>query len=183
VPGPDPLDAAVEQMLSGDERAFRTVYRAVQPPLLRYLSVLVGRSEAEDVASETWAQAFRDLDRFTGDADGFRGWVTTIGRNRALDHLRHHRRRPTDERTVEEMVDLLDDADVEGDTLGRVGSQAALALVSTLPPDQAEAIMLRTVLGFDAVTAGEILGKSPGAVRAASFRGLRQLAKKIDRHP
>jgi RNA polymerase sigma-70 factor (ECF subfamily) len=183
VPGPDPLDAAVEQMLSGDERAFRTVYRAVQPPLLRYLSVLVGRSEAEDVASETWAQAFRDLDRFTGDADGFRGWVTTIGRNRALDHLRHHRRRPTDERTVEEMVDLLDDADVEGDTLGRVNSQAALALVSSLPPDQAEAIMLRTVLGFDAVTAGEILGKSPGAVRAASFRGLRQLAKKIDRHP
>ena len=170
-------------MLAGDERAFRTVYRAVQPPLLRYLSVLVGRSEAEDVASETWAQAFRDLDRFTGDADGFRGWVTTIGRNRALDHLRHHRRRPTDERTVEEMVDLLDDADVEGDTLGRVSSQAALALVSSLPPDQAEAIMLRTVLGFDAVTAGEILGKSPGAVRAASFRGLRQLAKKIDRHP
>ena len=170
-------------MLTGDEGAFRTVYRSIHPPLLRYLSVLVGRSEAEDVASETWAQAFRDLDRFTGDADGFRGWVTTIGRNRALDHLRHHRRRPTDERTVEEMVDLLDDADVEGDTLGRVGSQAALALVSTLPPDQAEAIMLRTVLGFDAVTAGQILGKSPGAVRAASFRGLRQLAKKIDREP
>ena len=43
--------------------------------------------------------------------------------------------------------------------------------------------MLRTVLGFDAVTAGQILGKSPGAVRAASFRGLRQLAKKIDRDP
>ena len=64
MPGPDPLDPAVEQMLAGDERAFRTVYRAVQPPLLRYLSVLVGRSEAEDVASETWAQAFRDLDRF-----------------------------------------------------------------------------------------------------------------------
>lgn len=170
-------------MLAGDERAFRTVYRAVQPPLLRYLSVLVGRSDAEDVASETWAQAFRDLDRFTGDADGFRGWVTTIGRHRALDHLRHRRRRPTDERTVEEMVDLLDDADVEGDTLGRVGSQAALELVSSLPPDQAEAIMLRTVLGFDAVTAGEILGKSPGAVRAASFRGLRQLGKLIDRHP
>ena len=170
-------------MLAGDERAFRTVYRAVQPPLLRYLSVIVGRSEAEDVASEAWSQAFRDLDRFTGDADGFRGWITTIGRNRALDHLRHARRRPSDELTVEEMVDLLDDADVEGDTLGRVSSQAALALVASLPPDQAEAIMLRTVLGFDAVTAGQILGKSPGAVRAASFRGLRQLAKKIDRHP
>ena len=170
-------------MLRGDDGAFRTVYRAVQPPLLRYLSVLVGRVDAEDVASEAWAQAFRDLDRFSGDADGFRGWITTIGRNRALDHLRRSRRRPTDERTIEELVDLVDDADVEGDTLGRVHSQAALALVASLPRDQAEAIVLRTVLGFDAVTAGQILGKSPGAVRAASFRGLRQLAKKIDRNP
>ncbi len=183
MPGPDPLDAAVEQMLAGDEGAFRLVYRAVQPPLLRYLTVLVGRGDAEDVASEAWAQAFRDLGHFTGDADGFRGWITTIGRNRALDHLRRSRRRPTDERTVEELVDLLDDADVEGDTLGRVHSQAALALVAALPPDQAEAIMLRTVLGFDAATAGRILDKSPGAVRAASFRGLRRLAKKIDVDP
>ena len=183
MPGPDALDSAVERMLAGDEAAFRTVYRAVQPPLLRYLAVLVGRGDAEDVASEAWAQAFRDLHRFAGDADGFRGWVTTIGRNRALDHLRRTRRRPTDERAVEDYVDLLDDADVERDTLGRVHSQAALALVAALPRDQAEAIMLRTVLGFDAVTAGHILGKTPGAVRAASFRGLRQLAKKIDLEP
>src|SRR5690349_9166531 len=122
-------------MLAGDEAAFRTVYRAVQPPLLRYLTVLVGRADAEDVASEAWAQAFRDLGRFSGDADGFRGWVTTIGRHRALDHLRHSRRRPTEERSVEEYVDLLDDADVEADTLGRVHSQAALAMVASLPRD------------------------------------------------
>ncbi len=183
MPGPDPLDAVVEQMLAGDERAFRTVYRAVQPALLRYLTVLVGRTDAEDVASEAWTQAFRDLDRFSGDADGFRGWITTIGRNRALDHLRRSRRRPTDERSVEELVDLLDDADVEGDTLGRVHSQAAIALVASLPRDQAEAIMLRTVLGFDAPTAARILGKRPGAVRAASHRGLKQLAKKITEEP
>lgn len=183
MPDADALDSAVEQMLAGDEGAFRTVYRAIQPLLLRYLTVLVGRSDAEDLASEAWAQAFRDLDRFSGNADGFRGWVTTIGRNRALDHLRRSRRRPVDDRTVEELIDLPDDADVEGDTLGRVQSQAALALVAALPRDQAEAIMLRTVMGFDAATCGRILGKSPGAVRAAAFRGLRQLAKKIDLDP
>jgi hypothetical protein len=32
--------------------------------------VLVGVADAEDVASEAWAQAFRDLDRFSGGADG-----------------------------------------------------------------------------------------------------------------
>ena len=59
-----------------------------------------------------------------------------------------------------------------------MSSQAVLRLIASLPPDQAEAIMLRTVLGFDAPTAARILGKRPGAVRAAAHRGLKQLAKK-----
>lgn len=170
-------------MLAGDEGAFRAVYRAVQPPLLRYLTVLVGSADAEDVASEAWSQAFRDLDRFTGDADGFRGWVTTIGRNRAFDHLRRASRRPVSDQTLEDLVDLPDDADVELDTLGRVNSQAVLRLIGQLPRDQAEAIMLRTVLGFDGPTAARILGKRPGAVRAAAHRGLKQLAKRISEEP
>ena len=170
-------------MLAGDEGAFRTVYRAVQPPLLRYLTVLVGPADAEDVASESWSQAFRDLDRFTGDADGFRGWVTTIGRHRALDHLRRANRRPVSDLALEDLVDLPDLVDVELATLDRVNSQSVLKLIASLPPDQAEAIMLRTVLGFDAPTSARILGKRPGAVRAASHRGLKQLAKKLSEDP
>jgi RNA polymerase sigma-70 factor, ECF subfamily len=179
----DPLDDAVRRMLAGDEEAFRTVYRALQPPLLRYLTVLVGVADAEDVASEAWAQAFRDLDRFSGGADGFRGWVTTIGRNRALDHLRRASRRPVSDQSVEDLVDLPDGVDVELDTLGKVNSEAVLGLIASLPRDQAEAIMLRTVLGFDAPTAATILGKRPGAVRAAAHRGLKQLAKRISDEP
>jgi len=170
-------------MLAGDDEAFRTVYRALQPPLLRYLTVLVGVADAEDMASEAWSQAFRDLDRFSGGADGFRGWVTTIGRNRALDHLRRNSRRPVSDQPVEDLVDLPDSADVELDTLGRVNSEAILGLIASLPREQAEAIMLRTVLGFDAPTAARILGKRPGAVRAAAHRGLKQLAKKITDEP
>lgn len=170
-------------MLAGDDEAFRTVYRALQPPLLRYLTVLVGVADAEDMASEAWSQAFRDLDRFSGGADGFRGWVTTIGRNRALDHLRRNSRRPVSDQPVEDLVDLPDSADVELDTLGRVNSEAILGLIAALPREQAEAIMLRTVLGFDAPTSARILGKRPGAVRAAAHRGLKQLAKKIADEP
>ncbi len=180
---PDPLDAAVERMLAGDETAFRQIYREVQPPLLRYLTVLVGPGDAEDVASDAWAQAFRDLHTFSGDADGFRGWVTTIGRNRAIDHLRRSKRRPASDESVDDLIDLHDPADVEGDILGKVQSEEALRLIASLPPDQAEAIMLRTVLGFDAPTAARILGKRPGAVRAASHRGLKQLAKKLSENP
>ena len=176
---PDPLDATVERMLTGDEAAFREVYRAAHPPLLRYLTVLVGIDDADDVASETWSQAFRDLDRFSGGADGFRGWLTTIGRHRALDHLRRRQRSRETGSGLDDLLERPSDADVEQAVLDASGTDAALAMVAELPSDQAEAIMLRTVLGFDAPTAARILGKRPGAVRSATHRGLRALERRL----
>ena len=183
MPSQDPLDAAVARLQEGDEAAFREVYRSVQPPLLRYLTTLVGPHDAEDVAAEGWSQAVRDLDRFSGGADGFRAWLTTICRNRAMDHLRRAQRRPVcglDDIGAEERPG---DVDVEAYVLGQVGSEAALALIATLPTDQREAIMLRTVLGFDAPTAARILGKRPGAVRTAAHRGLKALEKRLQQPP
>lgn len=174
-------DDTVQQMLRGDEDAFRAAYRAVQPGLLRYLTVLVGAPEAEDVAAETWAHAIRDLERFSGAADGFRGWITTIARNRALDLMRSNGRRPVVDVRIEDLVDKVDAADPEEQALGLVSTAEALRLIATLPPDQAEAVLLRAVVGLDAKTAAQVLGKSPGAVRTAAYRGLRSLQKKI--HP
>jgi RNA polymerase sigma-70 factor (ECF subfamily) len=56
-------------------------------------------------------------------------------------------------------------------------TSAALALVGTLPPDQAEAIVLRVVAELDAAQTARLLGKSPGAVRVLTHRGLRRLAR------
>ena len=179
---PDPLDPVVARLREGDEAAFREAYRSVQPPLLRYLTSLVGPDEAEDVAAEGWAQAVRDLDRFTGGGDAFRAWLTTICRNRAMDHLRRNRRRPG-RGLDEELDDRPADIDVEAYVVGQVGSEEALALIATLPPDQREAVLLRVVLGFDAPTAGRILGKRAGAVRTASHRGLRTLAARLAADP
>jgi RNA polymerase sigma-70 factor (ECF subfamily) len=54
-----------------------------------------------------------------------------------------------------------------------------VALLSTLPIDQAEAVMLRAVIGLDAVAAAKVLGKRPGAVRMAAHRGLHRLAERL----
>ncbi|MBO9523288.1 MAG: RNA polymerase sigma factor [Nocardioidaceae bacterium] len=169
----------VAAMRAGDEDAFRQVYRAVQPGLLRYLSVLVGVHDAEDVAGETWAQAIRDLDLFLGSDDAFRGWLTTIGRNRALDLLRSKGRRPILDVPEEEIVGRADGRDTEADALALVGTAEALRLIATLPPDQAEAVLLRAVVGLNAKAAGQVLGKGAGAVRTAAYRGLRSLEKKL----
>jgi RNA polymerase sigma-70 factor (ECF subfamily) len=173
------LHAAVIGAQQGHEDAFSELYQLVQPGLLRYLSVLVGR-DAEDIASETWLQVCRDLHTFTGDGDGFRGWVTTIGRHRGLDHLRSRGRRPADPAPLEELLVLAGREDTAAQAEEALSTAAALRMIGQLPQEQAEAVLLRAVLGLDAKTAAAVLGKSPGAVRTSAYRGLKTLAAKLD---
>jgi RNA polymerase sigma-70 factor (ECF subfamily) len=178
-PRPPDLSALLDAARDGDEPAFRALYRAVQPGLLRYLRTLVG-ADAEDVSSEAWLQITRDLSAFRGDGNDFRAWSATIARHRALDHLRAVRRRP--------QVPLPDDglaghpgaADTAQSAIESVATERAVALIASLPRDQAEAVMLRVVVGLDAEGAGRVLGKRAGAVRTSAYRGLRRLAEVLD---
>ncbi|MFB7620295.1 RNA polymerase sigma factor [Kitasatospora sp. NPDC056181] len=182
---PADLSAAVRAAQDGDEEAFRLLFRSVQPGLLRYLRVLVGgrpedAQDAEDIASEAWLQIARDLRTFSGDGDGFRGWAATIARNRALDHLRARRRRPVADLPFEYLSELAAGDDTAGAALASVGTADALALISRLPRDQAEAVLLRVVMELDAESAARVLGKKSGSVRMAAHRGLRRLAKVLE---
>jgi RNA polymerase sigma-70 factor, ECF subfamily len=174
------LGGAVVQAQRGDPEAFRAVYRDVQPRLLRYLQALVG-DDAEDVASETWLHIARDLRTFDGDGDGFRGWAATIARHRALDHLRRRSRRPPPVLVpAEDLAGLAGGDDTAAAALDAVATAGAVRLIASLPRDQAEAVLLRAVLGLDAARAAEVLGKRPGAVRTAAYRGLRTLARHLE---
>jgi RNA polymerase sigma-70 factor, ECF subfamily len=165
-----------------DPETFRKLYRDIQPRLLRYLRVLAG-TDAEDVASETWLHVARDIHTFAGDDDAFRGWVTTIARHRAIDQARRRGRRPA----VVPFSDLASDLanmagadDTAASAIEAVSTDAALRVIATLPPDQAEAVLLRAVVGLDAETAGKVIGKRAGAVRSAAHRGLRTLARQLE---
>ncbi|MEU7726258.1 RNA polymerase sigma factor [Streptomyces sp. NPDC040724] len=171
------LTAAVLAAQDGDEDAFRAVYRAVHPRLLGYVRTLVGDGDAEDVTSEAWLQIARDLDSFTGDADRFRGWAARIARNRALDHIRMRGRRPAIGGDDTELTAWAADCDTAGAAMESLSTGRTMALIAKLPQDQAEAVVLRVVVGLDAKSAAETLGKRPGAVRTAAHRGLKKLAE------
>lgn len=178
--GKPDLAEAVQAAQQGDQQAFRVLYRDLQPRLLRYLRTMAG-DDAEDVASETWLHIARDLPGFSGDSDGFRGWAATIARHRAMDHQRRHRRRPQPAATpIEDLGDLAAGDDTAQDAMDTVATRAAVAMIADLPPDQAEAVMLRVVMGLDAESAGRVLGKKAGAVRTAAYRGLRRLATRLE---
>jgi RNA polymerase sigma-70 factor (ECF subfamily) len=164
---------------AGSEAAFASIFRDVQPALLRYLRVIA--SEPEDVASDTWLQVLAGLGRFRGGEQEFRAWLFTIARHRAADAGRSRGRRPVvplDTTALEQELTAPDAAD---QALEAISTQSALELVASLPRDQAEIIMLRVVAGLDASDVARIVGKKPGAVRVAAHRGLRRLAAYVDR--
>ncbi|MET8563652.1 RNA polymerase sigma factor [Streptomyces flaveolus] len=172
------LGAAVARAQDGDETAFAVAYRIVQPGLLGYLRGLVG-DDAEDVASDAWLEIARDLGRFRGDGAGFRGWTATIARHRALDHLRRQRVRPRAARLEQDALELPGRHSTHDQALESLSTERALGLVRALPRDQAEAVLLRVVVGLDGPAAARVLGKRPGAVRTAAYRGLRRLARQL----
>lgn len=164
---------------AGDGQAFAALYRETHPRLLRYAAGLVGQ-DAEDVTAEAWLQIARDLHRFSGDVDAFRGWAARIVRNRAMDQVRARARRPVQATDLSALLEHPCTEDAASTAAENISTAAAIALIATLPQDQAEAVLLRAVIGLDAASAGKVLGKRPGAVRIAAHRGLKTLARRLE---
>ncbi|TQK51116.1 RNA polymerase sigma-70 factor (ECF subfamily) [Streptomyces sp. SLBN-118] len=172
------LGEDVARAQQGDEAAFAAAFRLVQPRLLGYLRGLVG-DDAEDVASDAWLEIVRDLGRFRGDGAGFRAWTACIARNRAIDHLRRLRSRPRGTLIEQDPMELPARQNTAAEALETISTVRAVALITALPHRQAEAVLLRTVIGLDGPAAARVLGRRPGAVRAATHRGLRRLGKHL----
>jgi RNA polymerase sigma-70 factor (ECF subfamily) len=176
--GAPDLEHALEAARQGDEAGFGLLYRTVQPALLRYAATIVG-ADAEDVTAEAWLQIARDIRGHRGDLDNFRGWAATVTRHRALDHLRRAKVRPSSAAVIDDGFELAALDDPAALAVERVDGDTALNLIATLPPDQAEAVRLRVILGLSAEDAAKALGKRPGAVRTNTHRGLKSLAAKL----
>jgi RNA polymerase sigma-70 factor (ECF subfamily) len=176
----DDLTAAVHAARGGDEDAFVVVWRTLHPALLRYLRVR-GDDGPEDLASETWMHALRDLDSFDGDSRDFRAWLFTIARHRAVDAARARARRPAV--PVADITELRPDPrrqaapSAEDVAIDNDGTARAVRLVASLPAIQAEMVMLRVVAGLDVSAVARLVGKKPGAVRVAVHRALQTLAR------
>jgi RNA polymerase sigma-70 factor (ECF subfamily) len=171
---PDVLRLAAK----GDGPAFAQLWRDTHPPLLRYLWLSAGDA-AEDVASEVWLEVARRIAQFRGGEPEFRGWLFTLARRRVIDRHRYESRHPELPTGDDARLDRPADEDTMAAALEGISTQAALAFIATLPRDQAEIVILRVVVGLDAVQVARIVGKSPGAVRIAAHRGLRTLTARL----
>lgn len=175
---PSALGEVIERARTGDELAFELLWRTYQPQLLRFLYAR-GGVDVEDLAAETWLRVVRQLRTAPSSPEHFIAWLITIARNLAIDAARARVRRPLILAQIEDLR-LLERPEVIDPVhqivLEELTTNDALALIRSLPPEQAEAVALRVIADLDVPTVATVLGKSPGAVRVACHRGLRNLA-------
>ena len=165
----------------GDEAAFTEIFRAQNPSVIRYLTVLGGRGLAEDLAAETWVSALRNFATFTGDEKALRAWLFTIARARWVDAVRAQTRRP--EVVTDNTPDLPSADDVHAQVELGFTTDWALSLIAGLPADQAEVVTLRVVGQLEVAEVAELTGRTANHVRVLTHRGLKRLATLLGEVP
>jgi RNA polymerase sigma-70 factor (ECF subfamily) len=167
---------------AGDQWAAEILFADLQPRLLRFLRSTEPRV-ADDLAGEVWLNMAQGIGGFEGDLAGFRSWVFTIARRRVADHRRTAARRATDSVDPHEYFRAHVD-ESSGDTativMDQMSAQDAIDLISSsLPPDQAEVLLLRVIGELDVAHVAQVMDRTPNWVRVTQHRALRRLAEKI----
>ena len=176
---PEDFERTLEEARDGHGSALGELFRELYPRILRYLRALEP-GEAEDLASEAWLDLANALRQFEGDERGLRALAFTIARRRLVDLQRRRARHPAVPIDTEGVVEEGWVGDVEEEAMTALATEAALARVATLPPDQAEVILLRVLGGLPVADVARIMAKRPGAVRVIQHRALRRLAEQME---
>lgn len=159
--------------LGGDAVAYRALLEELYGVVHAYVRRVIGDSPLlDDCVQECLETLHRN--RHTYDPRRpFRPWFLTLVRHKAIDVLRRDRGRRT--------VPITDDrpsADSPGCPDHRLDAES---LLSRLDPMYREAIILTKLNGYSTAEAAALVGVTGTALRTRVHRGLRELAKLLER--
>lgn len=143
MPGQEPSDRElVDRYRNGDAQAFEALYERYRKQLYSYLNKMMPGQTAtvDDVFQDTWIKAVDKFDRYE-HRQTFLAWLICIGRNKAIDHFRRTKRRPT-----EALADqpVTDNTAVPWREIGtRELTDAIEQAIKELPAEQEEVFRLR----------------------------------------
>ncbi|GAA1009169.1 RNA polymerase sigma factor ShbA [Acrocarpospora pleiomorpha] len=146
--------------------------------VVRYCRARLGRVSghyhiADDVAQEVCIAVLSALPRYRDMGRPFASFVFGIASHKVADALRSSVRSAV---PTQDLPDGPDEGPGPEETVVRyIEAEHARALLSRLPDNQRELLILRVVSGLSAEETGNVLGMSPGAVRVAQHRALARL--------
>ena len=151
----------------GSHEAYGRIVRACQNTVTAIALAITGDVQAsEDIAQEAFLSAWQQLDRLRNSAS-FLPWLRQITRNLARDWLRAQAQRPLSGKAAEIAIGMAADPSPEpADRLLRGEAEAAAEdIISALPEDSREVLLLFYREGQSSRQVAALLGLSDEAVR------------------
>jgi RNA polymerase sigma-70 factor (ECF subfamily) len=168
---PLPIVTADEDL----ERDFETRLRESSRLAFRVAyGVLRQREDAEDVAQEAFAKAYRSF-RQLRDRDRFRAWLVRMTWRLAIDRIRSNRRRSAHEQAVESPPD----AHVGPDVDARDRQAHLWAAIDALPESQRIVTVLAAIEGYDLKEVSRLLDVPEGTIKWRLFAARKILQEKL----
>ena len=83
----------IQHVINGHTDQYRFLIERYQTGLIIHCeNILKDRQEAEDIAQEAFIKAYDTLKQYDEDKAKFSTWLYRIATNKAIDHLRKHKR-------------------------------------------------------------------------------------------
>jgi RNA polymerase sigma factor (sigma-70 family) len=142
--------------------------------VLGFLVASVGHSDAEDVFQETFIAALRAYPKLE-HASNLRSWLLTIAHRKAIDHHRARGRRAFPAGSPEEVAGGKASSNNRPDTTVAAGDPELWTAVSSLPPKQRSAVVLRFASDMSYAGIAKALDCSQDAARRSVHEGLQKL--------
>jgi RNA polymerase sigma-70 factor, ECF subfamily len=174
----DDLKDLTSLAVQGDRTAIESLLAQLRPMVVRYCRARLGRVSgqyhiADDVAQEVCIAVLSALPRYRDIGRPFASFVFGIASHKVADALRSSVRSAV---PTQDLPDGPDEGPGPEETVVRyIEAEHARRLLSRLPDNQRELLILRVVSGLSAEETGNVLGMSPGAVRVAQHRALARL--------
>ena len=108
------FNAAMDRMRKKDKSALKEVYEEYISFIYHtVLNIVNSRENAEDITSEFFIKLWEKADNYK-EGNGHRGYLATIARNMAIDHMRKHQREDlqagmSDEEDIPDELEVLSD--------------------------------------------------------------------------
>ncbi len=136
-------------------------------------SVLRQREDAEDVAQEAFAKAYRSF-RQLRDRERFRAWLVRMTFRMAIDRQRANRRRFVREQAIEIGREATGDTVVEQER-----AEQLWRAIDTLPEKLRLTIVLAGIQGHDIREVALLLDVPDGTVKSRLFLARKQLRERL----
>lgn len=183
------MEIDIEALRAKSEDAFRLLVETYKKEAFNLcLNIVHNIEDAEDLAQETFIEAYNSIDSFKGNAH-IKTWLCRIAINKCYDHLKWTKRKKRFAmlqplfNKAEEPIEIPSNFQHPGITLeNKENAQILYAALQTLPENQQSAFLLYETQGMDYSQIAETLSVSVSSVEALLFRARKALREKLYNH-